>query len=100
MINVIARSEIKPGSLEKYMQILKANVPTVLAEEGCIRYEPCFDVNAGIGIESNGDFVTILETWESVDHLRAHLATKHMMAFSEAVRPLRVSSELHVVTPA
>ena len=55
MINVIARSEIKPGCMEKYMQVLKANVPTVLAEEGCIRYEPCVDVNAGIGPEVKGD---------------------------------------------
>ncbi len=87
MVNVIARSEIKPGCMEKYMQILKANVPTVLAEEGCIRYEPCVDVNAGIGPEVKGDYVTILESWESVDHLRAHLATKHMAAFREAVAP-------------
>ena len=100
MINVIARSEIKPGCMEKYMQVLKANVPTVLAEEGCIRYEPCVDVNAGIGPEVKGDYVTILESWESVDHLRAHLATKHMAAFREAVASRRGESTINVVTPA
>ncbi len=93
MIHVIARCEIKKGCMEEFLRILKANVPTVLAEAGCLRYEPCIDVEGGA-------FVTILETWESEAHLKAHLATPHMAAYREAVTPLRGETILHVVKPA
>ncbi len=100
MVHVIARSKVKENCMEKYMQILKENLPNVLAEEGCIRYEPCFDANIGIGAAAEADCVTILETWESADHLRAHLATPHMAAFFDAVEPLRLESVISVVNPA
>lgn len=97
MVNVIARSRLKSGCLEEYLRILKANVPTVLAEEGCLRYEPCLDLEAD---PARGEYVTILESWESPAHLQAHLATKHMAAFREAVAPLREENSVLVVTPA
>lgn len=97
MVNVIARSRIKSGCMEEYLRILKANVPTVLAEEGCLRYEPCLDVDAD---PAKGEYVTILESWESQAHLQAHLETKHMAAFREAVGPLREENIVQVVMPA
>ncbi len=100
MVNVIARSRIKAGKMEEFLRILKENVPTVMAEEGCIRYEPCLDANVGIGAEAEMDCVTILESWESPDHLRAHLETPHMKAFRDAVTPLRLENSVTVVTPA
>ena len=97
MVNVIARSRLKSGCMEEYLRILKANVPTVLAEEGCLRYEPCLDVDAD---PAKGEYVTILESWESQAHLQAHLATTHMAAFRDAVAPLRKENNVLVVTPA
>ena len=97
MVNVIARSRLKSGCMEEYLRILKANVPTVLAEEGCLRYEPCLDVDAD---PAKGEYVTILESWESQAHLQAHLTTKHMAAFRDAVAPLREENNVLVVTPA
>ena len=95
MIHVIARMEIKPGCMEKFLEVLLANVPTVLAEKGCYRYESCFDTRE----ETRDRFVTILESWESEAHLKAHLATPHMAKFREAVKELRFSSNVTVVTP-
>ena len=95
MVHVIARMEIKPGCMEKFLEILLNNVPTVLAEEGCHRYESCFDTKE----ETKGKFVTILESWESEAHLKAHLATPHMAKFREAVKDLRYGSNVTVVTP-
>lgn len=46
MVHVIARCVIKEGSLEKFLQILNDNIPNVLAEDGCIRYEACLDADA------------------------------------------------------
>lgn len=100
MVHVIARCVIKEGSLEKFLQILNDNIPNVLAEDGCIRYEACLDADAGIGAPADPNAVTILETWKSPEHLKAHLATPHMAAYREAVTPLRESSTVTVVKPA
>ncbi len=99
MVNVIARCEIKPDCMEKFLKILLDNVPNVLAEEGCIRYEPNFDVSDGPDADKTGHYVTILETWESEDHLKAHLATKHMAAYRDSVASLRGETTVTVVRP-
>ena len=88
MIHVIAQREILPGCMEKFLEILRANLPKVLAEEGCIRYEPCFDIEDGPDADKTGKSITFVETWESEEHLKAHLQSKHMLAYVEAVKPL------------
>ncbi len=100
MVHVIARCVIKEGSLEKFLEILNNNIPNVLAEDGCIRYEATVDANVGIGAPADLNAVTILETWKSPEHLQAHLAAPHMATYREAVTPLRVSSVVTVVKPA
>ena len=96
MVHVFARMEINPGCMEKFMEVLKNNIPTVLAEDGCIRYEACLDVNP----ETRDKFVSIVESWKSEAHLKAHLATPHMAAFREAAKDLRKGSTVTVVEPA
>lgn len=95
MVHVFARMEIKEGCMEKFMEVLRNNIPTVLAEDGCIRYEACWDVNP----ETRGKFVSIVESWKSEAHLKAHLATPHMAAFREAAKDLREKSVVTVVEP-
>ena len=95
MGHVFARMEIKPGCMEKFLEVMKNNVPNVLAEDGCIRYETCRDVNP----ETRDKFVSIVETWESEAHLKAHLGTAHMAAYREAVKDLRANSVVTVVEP-
>ena len=95
MIHVVARMEIKPGCMEQFLKILLDNTPTVLAEKGCYRYESCQDTKE----EDKDKYVTILESWESEEHLKAHLATPHMANFREAVKDLRVSSNVTVMAP-
>jgi len=95
MVNVFARAEVKPGCQEKYLELLRANVPTVRAEAGCIRYEACLDTDPS----TRDRFVTIVECWESEAALKAHLATPHMAAFREAAADLRSSNSVTAVTP-
>lgn len=95
MIHVVARMEIKPGCMEEFLNILLGNTPAVLAEEGCYRYESCLDTKP----EDKDKYVTILETWESEEHLKAHLATPHMAKFRDAVKDLRLSSNVTVMAP-
>ena len=67
----------------------------LLFKDGCIRYETCLDVNP----ETRDKFVSIVETWESEAHLKAHLGTAHMAAYREAVKDLRANSVVTVVEP-
>ena len=44
MIHVIASITIKEGRKSEYLDIFKANIPLVLAEEGCVDYLPTVDL--------------------------------------------------------
>ena len=99
MIYVIAKSELKPGYREEYIKIAKANIPNVLAEEGCIFYTLTEECDAGFGGTVNPDIVTFVECWESVEHLHKHLSQPHMEVFKKQIADMRVSSELRVVQP-
>lgn len=99
MINVIARIDVLPGKMDEFLKLFKANVPNVLAEEGCYRYEPCVDLVCDL-YEGDANAVTVLETWESLDHLKAHLATPHMKAFADAAKDLRTGTKLTLVEKA
>ncbi len=102
MIYVLATSELNDGCREKFLEILKANVPNVIAEKGCVMYVPCVDFPSGLSAQKavRENVVTILEGWESLDHLMAHLKTAHMADFRAKVAGMRKSSTLNVVTPA
>jgi len=102
MIYVIAASEIEEGMMDKFLEVLKANVPNVLAENGCHMYVPSVDFNSGLSAQKQvrNNVVTILEGWESLDHLKAHLKTPHMNDFRTKVAGMRKSSTLNVITPA
>ena len=101
MINVIASIQVNPGCLESFLGIFKANVPAVLAEDGCIRYAPTVDVDTGLppqgGVREN--VVTVVEAWESLAHLKAHLAAPHMAAYREATKGMTSGVTLMVTEP-
>lgn len=102
MIHVIANINVNPGCKDEFLRIFLDNVPNVLAEDGCIRYEPCTDVDTGIAAQGGvrADTVTIVEAWESLDHLRAHLAAPHMQTYREKVKGLVAGVTLQVLEPA
>jgi quinol monooxygenase YgiN len=79
MIHVIASIGVKPGKRAKFIEIFKANVPNVLAEDGCIEYIPTIDADSGIDAQwKDKNVVTVIEKWASLAALHAHLAAPHM----------------------
>ncbi len=102
MIHVIATIKVKPGTREKFLGILKANVPLVSAEKGYIAYAPAVDVESGIPVQMDlrPDVVTLVEAWESLEDLRAHLKAPHMLAYREKVKDIVKNISLHVMAPA
>jgi quinol monooxygenase YgiN len=98
MITVIASIAIKEGKLSDYLRILKANVPLVRNEKGCIEYVPATDFETGLAAQIlDKNIVTILEKWESLDALNAHLASPHMLDYREKVKDIVVRVSIKVL---
>jgi len=89
MISVIASVRIKADRVSQFIEIIKANVPEVRKEKGCIEYSPAVDIDSGLPVQKlDKNVVTIVEKWESVEALRAHLKTPHMLAYREKVKDI------------
>lgn len=101
MINVIAAIHIKEGRRSEFIEIFKANIPLVLEEKGCKEYMPTIDVPTGLAPqELNDNVVTIIEKWESLEALQAHLAAPHMLTYREKVKGLVEKMSLKVLKEA
>jgi quinol monooxygenase YgiN len=102
MIFVIAAIEVRPGRRNAFLVEFKKLVPTVRAEQGCVEYLPTVDVATGIAGqgEARADVVTVVERWESVETLKAHLSAPHMLEFRERVKDLTVGTTLRIVESA
>jgi quinol monooxygenase YgiN len=102
MIYVIATVELKEGGKEKYLAELKRAMPLVRKEKGCLEYGPTADVPTGIPIQVplRDNVVTLIERWESLEALTAHLAQPHFLEYRERVKDVMKSVSIQVLTPA
>lgn len=77
------------------------NLPNVHAERGCIEYGPTVDVKTDIKaqIPLRENTVTIVEKWESLQALQAHLQAAHMREYRERVKDFVASVTLQVLEP-
>ena len=102
MIHVVAVITAQPGQREALLALFRANVPAVLAEEGCIEYAPVVDLpGAGaMAAPLGADTFMVIEKWASPEALRAHAAAPHMVAYGQASRPLVASRAVHVLAAA
>ncbi len=99
MICVIATIETAPGRRDDLLAVFKTLVPQVRAEAGCLEYTPSIDVDCEY-VTARPDVVTVVEKWESVAALQAHLATSHMANFRTVTADMRLTLSLQVVEPA
>ncbi len=89
LISVLASVHVKPGRLSDLLREFEANVGHVLAEKGCIEYYAAVDIETGIGVQVlDPDLVTVIEKWESLEALRAHLAAPHMATYRDKVKDI------------
>ena len=101
MIHVIASIRLKDGCLGEFLEKLRANVPAVLAEDGCITYAPAVDVDSGIDAQHKDPrTVTVIEQWDSLDALHAHLKAPHMLSYREGVKSIVAGVSLKVLSEA
>ena len=102
MIHVIATIELNPGKRDAFLEAFHRNIPNVKAEDGYIAYEPTIDVDTDIPVqEKTGEnVVTIVEAWESLDALNAHLKAPHMLTYREEVKDFVKKVSIRVLQPA
>jgi quinol monooxygenase YgiN len=102
MICVIAKIEVAEGRRDELLAEFHRIVPKVLEEEGCLEYGPMVHVPTSIPAQTapRDDIVTVVEKWESVEALEAHLMAPHMVEYRKAVKPLVVSTSLEILRPA
>ncbi len=101
MINVIAALHIKEGRVAEFLEIFKANVPNVLKEKGCIEYVPTTDAATGLAVqEKDANVVTIVEKWNSLEDLQAHLGAPHMLAYGEKVKGMLEKRSIKILSAA
>ena len=102
MIRVLANIEIVPGRRDEFLDIFRTILPDVLAEEGCIEYGPMVDIETTLEKQPpvRPDSVTIVEKWEDIASLEAHLMAPHMIEYRKKVKDLIVDSTLMVLEPA
>ncbi|WP_431283221.1 putative quinol monooxygenase [Humitalea sp. 24SJ18S-53] len=102
MIHVLAMITAKPGKRDEILTHMRANIPAVLAEDGCLAYGPATDTPDAGAIQTpiGPDSFVVVEQWASLDALRAHAAAPHMKAYGAATRDLVASRVIHVLTPA
>src|SRR5918911_5001240 len=102
MIHVIATIEAKPGQRDAFLAEFRRIVPLVRAEAGCLEYGPAVDVPADIAaqVPPRENVVTVVEKWESLEALRAHLGAPHMTEYRGRVKDLVLGARLQVLQPA
>ncbi len=76
--------------------------PLVHAEEGCIEYGAAVDEPTGMSVQemAGDDAVVVVEKWESLAALEAHLKAPHMNAWREEVGPILRGVTLQALRPA
>jgi quinol monooxygenase YgiN len=102
MIVVLATIELHPGTREPFLNEFRQIVPKVRAEAGCLEYFPAIDVASGLPVQGpiRPDVVVVVEKWESVSALRAHLEAPHMMEYRPKVKDFVKKVSLQILTPA
>jgi quinol monooxygenase YgiN len=89
MLTIVAEIRVYQGGLhkEKVMQAFKKIIPTVRKEPGCHTYELLVDADVEVNYQTkDADLILILEKWEGIEYLNAHIQTPHVQAYQLEVR--------------
>ena len=102
MIRVLATIELAEGRRDEFLAQFAKIVPSVLNEQGCLQYGPMVDVPTSIGTQAviRENVVTVVEKWESIEALEAHLVAPHMIEYRKKVKEMVSGTELRILKPA
>jgi quinol monooxygenase YgiN len=101
MIYVIATIQLLEGKRDAFLEEFRKIVPQVRAEKGCLEYGPAIDVKTPIAAQGpiRDNVVVIMEKWEDIPSLQAHLNAPHVREYRGKVKDWVVSSHLQILQP-
>lgn len=101
MIHVLATVELHPGTRDRFLAELKLVVPKVRAEQGCLEYTPTVDAETSLPVQGDRreNVVVIVERWQTLQHLEAHLTAPHMVEYRPKVREFISRVGLQILEP-
>jgi quinol monooxygenase YgiN len=101
MIVVLANIELNPGTREQFLAEFRRIVPLVRAEQGCLEYFPSADHPTDISSQAplGTDAIMVVEKWESVSALAAHLTAPHMVEYRPKVKQYVKQVTLRILEP-
>lgn len=82
VITIVAKSTIKAGKKEEYLNLIEELILKSREEKGCISYNLYEDIK-------NPNVMTFIEEWEDEDAISAHNATIHYTTIVPKLRELR-----------
>jgi quinol monooxygenase YgiN len=101
MIHVIATIQTATGRRDDFLAAFGELVPDVLAEAGCIEYGPAIDLSTAASSQpARDDVVMVIEKWQSVDALLAHLKAPHMVRYRDRMKDIVKGVDIRVLEPA
>lgn len=102
-VYVLCRFDLKANAdIADYVSKTRSVIPEVLAEKGCRMYTLLKDADTDWELPMRFGERTfwMVEKWDSIEALKAHLKAPHMKSFGPTVRDMRTSSTFHVLEPA
>jgi len=99
-VHVLAMITAKPGLRDAVLDVFRANVPAVRAEDGCIEYGAAVDVDVLGRFQAmlGPDSFVVIEKWASAEALKAHAASPHMAAYAAKTKDLLAARAVHVLS--
>jgi len=101
IVHVVAVISAKAGKRADVLAAFNDNVPNVLNEDGCIEYGATLDTGdvGAFQTQFGPDTFVVIEKWQSLEHLKAHIATPHMAAYAASVKDWLAERVIHVLSP-
>ena len=101
MLHVIATIELAGGTRAEFLENFHWLAPQVRAEDGCLEYGAAIDFPTSIPVQlpPRPDVVVVVEKWENLPRLQAHLAAPHMTEYRQRVAGLVKKVTLQVMEP-
>jgi len=101
MITVLASITVKEEKKTEFLEIFKANIPAVKAEEGCLEYYPTIDFETPLPVQDkDAAVVTIVEQWKSIGALEEHINTPHMIAYKDKTQNMITGLSIKILQNA
>ncbi len=101
MIHVLALVETIAGHRDDFLREFAQVTAPVRQEAGCIEYGAAVDAVTDLPMQQQlgENFVLIVEKWESLAHLKAHLAAPHMTDYRVRIKPFVQTVRLQILEP-